>query len=306
MPQKTPTPYSFGPGYVQDATTIRVISQLDQLLDAGEIASNIMKWMATTRSWNSFSIEWSAVRLCLVTRPQSELCILGPDGDVFVVTTAGHTEETLDESMRGPSGRGPLRDLRWIGNHLYAVGMSRQVYNRQGSGLWRHRDDGTVLPLGSKTVAGFNSIDGISEDDFYAVVFGGEIWRCLKGRWHQIESPTNVVLHRVKVVRNDLAYACGQQGVILRGTGDNWEQISHDVTKGDLWDAEWYGDRLYLAKDDGLFTLTESADTAIIKLGSRSAITCRHLHANDGILLSSGPKNILLTSDGKKWQEITP
>jgi hypothetical protein len=208
--------------------------------------------------------------------------------------------------MDGPQGRGPLRDLKWIGNHLYAVGMSRQVYRREGVGIWIHRDEGTVLPLGSKTVAGFNSIDGISEDDFYAVGFGGEIWRSLNGRWREIESPTNVVLHRVRVIRDDLAYACGQEGVLLRGRGDGWEQIDHGATEDDLWDVEWYGDRLYVAHDDGLFLLTDADDLDIVKFGIRGTITCRHLHANDGVLLSSGPKNVLWTGDGKKWQDITP
>jgi len=155
-------------------------------------------------------------------------------------------------------------------------------------------------------VAGFNSIDGLSEDDFYAVGFGGEIWRCLKGRWRQIESPTNVVLHRVRVVPDDLAYACGQEGVLLRGRGDEWEQIDHGATEDNLWDLEWYGDRLYLAHDDGLFTLKGANSLEAVKFGIRGTITCRHLHANDGVLLSSGPKNVVWTSDGKKWEEITP
>jgi hypothetical protein len=115
-----------------------------------------------------------------------------------------------------------------------------------------------------------------------------------------------VVLHRVKVVRDDLAYACGQEGVLLRSRGGGWEQIDHDATEDDLWDLEWYRDRLYLAHDEGLLVLTGGDDLQAVKFGIRGAITCRHLHANDEILLSSGPKNILWTGDGKKWDEITP
>jgi hypothetical protein len=306
MPKKTPTPYSFGPGHVQDSETIRVISQIDSLVDAGEIASNVMKWTRKDGSWNSFSIEWSAVRLWLTTKPQTELCILGPDGEALVVSRTGHAEEALDGTVQGPQGRGPLRDLRWIGGHLYASGMSRQVYRREGVGIWRHRDEGTVLALGSKTVAGFNSIDGLTEEDFHAVGFGGEIWRCLKGSWHRVESPTNVVLNRVKVVRDGLAYACGQEGVLLRGYGEEWEQIDHSSMEEDLWDAEWFGDSIYFAHDDGLYVLTDGDELEPVKFGIRGTVTCRHLHANDGVLLSSGPKNVLWTSDGKTWQDITP
>ena len=304
MAKKSPTPFSFGPGFVQDRGTIRVIAQLDELVDAGETESEIMKWVSG--SWSQFSLDWSAVRLCQVVAPP-QVFTLGPDGQIMIGSSSGAPqEETLDDTMEGPEGRGPLRDLRWIGKHLYAVGMSRQVYRREGAGVWRHRDAGTVLPLGSKTVAGFNSIDGRSDDDLYAVGFGGQIWRCLNGNWRQIESPTNVVLHRVKVVRDDLAYACGQEGVLLRSRGGGWEQIDHDATEDDLWDLEWYRDRLYLAHDEGLLVLTGGDDLQAVKFGIRGAITCRHLHANDEILLSSGPKNILWTGDGKKWDEITP
>jgi hypothetical protein len=305
MARKSPTPYSFGSGFVQDHGTIRVIAQIDELADAGSSASRIMKWVAKDEKWSQFSFEWSAVRVCVIAEPL-QLFVLGPDGEVLVGSSRGDTRETIDETKEGPQGRGPLRDLRRIGDQLYVAGMSRQVYRRSGVGSWSHRDEGVVLPLGSKSVAGFNSIDGVSEDDFYAVGFGGEIWRCLKGRWRKIESPTNVVLHRVRVIRTDLVYACGQEGVLLRGTGDAWEQIDHSVTENDLWDIEWYRDRLYAAHDDGLFVLTSADDLEAVDFGTRAEITCRHLHSDDGVLLSSGPKDVLYTADGDKWRDITP
>src|ERR1035437_4325150 len=256
MAKKAPTPYSFGSGFVQDRGTMRVIAQIDELVDAGATASRVMKWVSG--NWSQFSLEWSAVRVCQLAEPP-QVFVLGPGGEILVGSSKGAPqEEALDETMQGPQGRGPLRDLRWIDKHLYAAGMSRQVYRREGVGIWRHRDEGTVLPLGSKTVAGFNSIDGLSEDDLYAVGFGGEIWRCLKGRWRQSESPTNVVLHRVRVVRDDLAYACGQAGVLLRGRGDGWEQIDHGATEDDLWDAELYGGRIFLGHHDGLVMINHA------------------------------------------------
>jgi len=304
MTKKTPTPYSFGAGFVQDRGTLRVIAQIDALADAGETASQVMKW--ASGKWGHFAIEWTAVRIWYTAEPLQAF-FMGPDGEILVGTPKdGPREETLDETTEGPQGRGPLRDLRLIGSHLYAAGMSRQVYRREGVNRWPHQDEGTVLALGSKTVAGFNSIDGLSEGDFYAVGFGGEIWRCLKGRWRQIQSPTNVVLHRVKVVRENWAYACGQEGVLLQGYGDAWEQIDHGATEDDFWDAEWFQGRLYLAHEDGLFTLTDKNRFERVKFGIRGAITCRHLHANDGVLLSSGPKNVLWTNDGTTWHDITP
>jgi hypothetical protein len=312
MATRSPTPFSFGPGFVQDRNTLRVIAQIDELADAGSTMSQTMKWVARDRKWSYFSFEWTAIRLWVISDP-IQLFALGPHGDVLVGSSDGYEEEAIDDTMEGPQGRGPLRDLRRIGDHMYAAGMSRQVYRREAPGCWVHRDEGTVSAaslkesrLWSMTVVGFNSIDGLSEDDFFAVGFNGEIWRCLKGCWQRIESPTNVVLTRVRVVRDGLAYACGQQGVLLRGRGNEWERINHSSTKSDLWGIEWYRDRLYVAQDNGLFTLTNAGDLEAVDFRAADRITCGHLHANDGVLLSSGAKNVLWTDDGKTWHDITP
>jgi 3-hydroxyacyl-CoA dehydrogenase len=49
--------------------------------------------------------------------------------DVVLVdqeTLAGLIDEKrVDDTLEGPTGRGDLRDLRWIGDHLYAAGMRR-------------------------------------------------------------------------------------------------------------------------------------------------------------------------------------
>ena len=305
MDRKSVTPYSLGAGFVQDRGTMRVIAQIDELADAGDMSSQIMKWVAKGGKWSQFSLDWSAVRIWVTSDPL-ELSVLGPDGEVLIGSPSGDKREFADDTVHGPRGRGPLRDLRQIGHHLYAVGMSRQVYRREAVDVWRHRDDGAVLPLGSKSVSGFNSIDGLTEEDLYAVGFAGEIWRCLKGVWHQVESPTNVVLNRVRAIRENLAYACGQEGVLLRGSGDAWEQIDHGATDDDFWDIEWYAGQLYVAYEDGLFLLARGEELEAVDFGISGTITCRHLHANDGVLLSSGPKSVLWTSDGTKWNDITP
>ncbi len=69
-------------------------------------------------------------------------------------------------------------------------------------------------------------------------VFCGEIWRCNKG-WQQLESPTNVILNKVKVVRDDLIYVCGQQGMLLVGTDNVWSIVDHGSTTDQIWDLEW-------------------------------------------------------------------
>jgi hypothetical protein len=305
MPETKHTPYTFKAGFVQTQDIVRVIAQIDELTHAGSTRSQLMKWSRSANSWGYFIVEWSAIRLAMRLEPPSELYALGANGEVLVASPSGSTEERVDASHDGPRSRGPMRDLRWIGNHVYASGMARQVYRRERPNLWTRADAGAVLPLGSLQVAGFNSIDGLSEDDLHAVGFAGEFWRRKQGRWIQLVSPTNVVLHRVRVVKPDLAFACGQLGALFRWTGTAWQQIDHGATTDDLWGMEWYQESLYVASTSAVYRLVDNdtLDEVDMKLGDGR--TSAHLNANDGVLWSFGPKNLSWT-DGSSWYDQTP
>src|ERR1017187_1874525 len=62
LSRKAPTPYSFGSSHVQDGGILRVIAQIDELVDVGATTSRVMKWVSG--NWTQFSLEWSAVRVC--------------------------------------------------------------------------------------------------------------------------------------------------------------------------------------------------------------------------------------------------
>src|ERR1019366_3613550 len=116
MSRKAPTPYSFGSCHVQDGGILRVIAQIDELVDAGATTSRVMKWVSG--NWTQFSLEWSAIRVCQGGGPP-QIFVLGPDGEIVAGGAQGKPqEENVDATKQGPSGRGPLRDLRWMGNHL--------------------------------------------------------------------------------------------------------------------------------------------------------------------------------------------
>lgn len=292
---------TFGSGFVVDRDTVWFTVQIDALLEQGSAASSILRLVLPTSKWSSRHLRWTAIRLSITPGPHVNA--LGPGGE-FLSFAPGvpATDELIDDGPEGVKFRGPMRDLRFIGNHLYAAGMSRQVYRREGPGRWSRADAGTVQPLGDLTVAGFNAIDGLSEDDFYGVGFGGEIWRRRKGKWKQLDSPTNVVLSRVRVVNPELAYAVGQRGVLLRGAGDTWEVVDHQSTEEDLWSVEWFHDELYVASDRAVYRLTASGSLQEVDMGLGDDRTYYDLHANDGVLWSIGPKHLSWT-DGTRWND---
>jgi hypothetical protein len=260
-------PLSFLSGFVQDRNIIRVIAQVDQLKEAGSTASRLMKWVRSENHWLSFRLDWQATRLCVLYKPEIQVLAMGPTGLVAAATQAGDAEEQVDTTGDGPRRRGDLRDLRRIGDTAYVAGMSRQVYRRDKPNQWTRQDSGVVNARGTLTVAGFNSIHGVSEHDIVAVGFSGEIWRRQNSSWRQLVSPTNLVLHRVLMVREDLAYACGQEGILLQGTADNWQVLAQNTVREDIWGLEWFNEQLYVACDRGVFVLGDDDDLHQVDFG---------------------------------------
>lgn len=297
--------YSFLSCFVQSRDVFRIVCQIDELKKMGSTSSRLLKYVRSESKVYVFDLDWHATRVGVLTVPELTLIAVGPSGIVGVGTSKGTSEEEIDPTNNGPKRRGDIRDLRIIGADVYASGMSRQVYRRVRTNQWLHEDAGTVQPRGATEVVGFNAIDGLASTEIYAVGFGGEIWLRRNGQWAQSQSPTNVILHRVRVVRPGLVYVCGQEGVLLRGHGDQWTAIEHEATSENLWGMEWFKDHLYLASDDGLFRLDPDDNVVRVETGIDEA-TFRHLHAADGVLLSSGSKHVLFTEDGSTWVDITP
>jgi hypothetical protein len=238
--------------------------------------------------------------------PELELFAVGPDGRVLVGSTGGDKEELIDATKNGPGLHGDIRDLRFIGKHLYAAGMGRQVYRREGRQKWVHRDTGVLQKPSTTEVKGFNSIDGISESDMYAVGFGGEIWRWNGKGWSQCDSPTNAILNSVRAVKDELIYVCGPSGLLLAGRRDEWKIVGHDSSDEEFWALEWFRNELYVAADESLFRLNADDTLELVDMGLGYGVTCGFLHASAGLLLSVGRKHVCWTKDGKQWFDITP
>ena len=116
---------------------------------------------------------------------------------------------TRDERLTGPgidiSKRGPLRCARLIAGSVYAVGADRQVYQQTTERSWRRLDDEQSAPP-PDTATSFESVDGYSADEIYAVGLRGEIWQRSHG-WQQVFSPANRPLSAVCCAGDGRVYA---------------------------------------------------------------------------------------------------
>ncbi len=254
-----------------------------------------------------YDIPFMTVSIGIITTPAEQWILLGEAGETHVVG-AGVAESQKDISAclakgDGPVDRGPLRELRTIDGKVYAVGPARQAYRRDAKDTWVRIDQGAQDPNVQIWEKSFHSIDGFSERDIYTVGWEGEIFRYDSETWKQQTSPTTLALYRVCCAGDGVVYACGQNGVLLRGKGNDWEMVSQTATKDDLWGLEFYKGKLYVASMHALYKLVGD-DLVLVDFGGCPRPSSFYgLAAGDGLLWSVGAKDIV-EFDGDTWSVV--
>jgi hypothetical protein len=261
--------------------------------------SVVLEW-SQERGASAVKFDYPLSRIALLPEPEPRVIVSGRLGFIGLIEERGVSEEVIE----GAQDEGFIRDLRVIDRHVYATGMGRQVYRRAGRGHWSRFDRGLVRSSRDYLdLTGFNAIDGLSEEDIYAVGFNGSMCNCLKGEWREIATPTNLILERVRAQRSDLVFAAGQSGILLRGYRDVWEIINQTETSNDFWGLECFRGRTYLATDEGIFRLSDHDELEKLDLGLPGPRTYSQLHASGGALWSFGARHLSWTEDGESWND---
>jgi len=274
----------------------------DKLAEEGMAHTLVFRWRDD--SWVHNPIDNDTSSLCTVEEPDLKVLNLGIDGEITLFTSAGFATERVDDSDEGPNDLLQLRAIRPIGKRVYAAGLGRHVYRRNGPADWIAIDAGVFVPRARRTdPVGFEAIDGLQESAIYAVGYLGEIWFYDGQRWIQQDSPTNVVLNCVRCRRLDEVYAAGMRGTLLRGVNGAWEVLEQEETEEDFWGMTLFQDRVYLANYDGIFRVDGDTLTRVeMDLGPK--FTTAYLDAKDGVMWSVGQKHLAVTEDGITWRDI--
>jgi hypothetical protein len=252
-------------------------------------------------TWGQNNFDWNVISVCAVKHPKEQMVAIGEEGNVSVRGSGSQHEETIADGTVSPENRGFLRCVRSIGGKAYAAGMDRQVYRRDGHNTWTCLDAG-MRPPKDQLFVGFNAIDGFGDDDIYAVGFQGAIWHYDGKLWQQMDSPTNIVLSSVCCAGDGHVYAAGRLGVLLRGGAGKWEIIDQQDTEEDFWGLAWYQDRLYISTLLRVLSLETGGTLKMVDM-DEPVSSAYHLSAADGVLLSTGAKDVMLF-DGSSWERI--
>jgi len=274
----------------------------DKLAEQRKPNSFFMEWAAGT--WGKAGdVKWSTVSMAVSRVPKEQMCAVGEHGEVKMYGSKDDHLEQIADGKISPKGRGTMRCVRAIEGRIYAAGMDRQVYRRDGENVWACLDESMRPPKDSEDVVGFESIDGFSAKDIYAVGWQGAIWRYDGKKWKQLDSPTNTILTGVCCAGDGNTYACGRRGLLLRGKGNAWKLVEHEATKQDFWGVAWFGGKLYLSSLRQVFTLEAADELKPVDMEDDPAESAYHLSTADGTLWSIGQGDIM-AFDGKAWSRI--
>lgn len=233
---------------------------------------------------------------------RATLCMLGRRGHYREIASGTPPVDVRIDTKRS----GYLLDLRFIGSHLYACGTQNQVHRQVGQ-QWVSVDQGTFSPLADQVDRAFESIDGTSENDIYAVGKAGAIWHWDGKQWSQLDSPTNFPLFCVLCSSNGNVYVGGSNGHVFMGGHDRgWADLSDPgVTKKVLWDMCEFEGTIYIAAGNKLVSSAGGPIQEVdVPVEGEKAFYA--IDSGSGSLWTVGDECVL-QFDGQTWQRhISP
>lgn len=263
-----------------------------------EPGTRVFRW---TGKWDNYYVPCKTAGICAIRYPQPEIVTLCLDGTVHSAGPNGFLTDVIGKGLDDPSRRGALRCISAVNNEVYAAGLGRQVFKRISTRRWIRFDEKIVEPIGSEEIGGFESIDGYSTNEVYAVGMNGQFYFYDGVAWAQVNGLTNLALEKVLCAPNGSVYAAGQLGIIIKGRGPQWEIIDQDIIDDTVWDLAWFRDKLWLSTVNSLYVTEDDAIENVVLGESNSSF--RYLAGDEEVLWSIGSRDLFLNKNGV-WNAV--
>lgn len=208
----------------------------------------------------------------------------------------------------GEFGYGTIRDIKKIGDSIYAAGSWRHVSKREGENNWKEIGVDSKNFSDLNIDSGFNTVGGTGEDDIYVGGNAGDFWHFDGKKWDRIDLPWKVAIHKIEAISKDLVYLSCSHGTLFVGSKNKWRVIrkkGEDENfyqmvqfKGEIYVSTLY--RMYKVVDGKLEECIPAIQNMEIE------IFCHHyLSANDDIMLMCGQRSAAIF-DGEFWLPFAP
>ncbi len=238
---------------------------------------------------------------CAAFQPEERWVFVLDDGEVYVV---GKGDDDYEKPVSNKQNLffSNVKAIRC--GHAVAVGGRRKVFIRKAPNQWVKLDNG-LFPQGDQTdlnYAGFDDIDGFSENDMYACGGRGDLWHYDGNIWRNIDLQTNAVLKNICCGDDGMVYITTNRKQVLRGRGQMWETIEQEKTDRIIESIVSYRDRIIVSTVSELYAVEEN-EFKLAGLGEPPMNSKAHLAAGDGILVVAGHDEAVMF-DGNAWSVI--
>lgn len=251
--------------------------------------------------WHHFDVEEDAVISVAVADDKGY--VIGARGSVFEVPLGPNVHiDNIDDVIRdwtigAVDDLGELTRVRVIAGVPYCCGQSGQVYRLDGS-KWLRADKG----LRSNTGPDLEDIAGSAPDDLYAVGLGGALHHFDGRKWSRIDIQTNLNISNIRRGPDGLYRLCGDDGLLMSGSGSEWMSLADAVPDKNYWGLEWFNGAFYLAHGRGVDCLI-GQELSPVAMQIPGRLTFHRLQSGQGLLFSFGTDD-LLRFDGHQWVRI--
>lgn len=284
-------------GVVRQSTLGVLLAADPKKEEREELHTHFFKWKTGTFSAGTFN--FSAHAACEIREPRPAIVMVASQGE-FCVSSSGGIEygNIFIKSQPGSNDErfGSFRSVANVAGRAHAVGLRGMVYRLDEWVRWTRIDEG--LPR----IFDIEAIHGFEDAELYAVGQRGLMWERTPKKWERRETPTNVHLNAVICAADGTVYVGGCKGVLLRGRHDAWTVIEHEAFTNDIWDLEWFEDKLYVSTQAGVYRLNKE-QLERVDFGEDAPQSTHWLSAAEGVLWSIGQRDVM-SFDGRRWTRV--
>jgi hypothetical protein len=259
-----------------------------------DIPHTIVAIWRRTQDWVKARLDYNGIDVAPLPGPS------GPDPRFVIIGNTGKYTAVMD----GPPVSGviveedALASVSLVQGSVLAVGILGGIYRMKDSRTWEDLTNKSIeenlsavcaYPDGGLLVCGWGGL---------MVLYNGD-------NVERIETGTNVILTSIICDEDGEIFACGQRGVILRGTKNSLKPLDLEGVADDFWSIVKFRGDIYVCSTIALYKIVDNVSLELVRFeGEEIPTSFYHLRTyENSLMLSVGQRDALLF-DGNDWMRI--